>query len=112
MEPIKTLAGGSLYSPLLGAELRQVGEFLRVIDPTTGLPFLTPMETQERLTDTEGRLTDVQGRLTDAKEQLSLEKRGRLVMQEQLSEEKQARLAMEETLRDALARLAERNPSA
>jgi hypothetical protein len=35
------------YSPLLGTELRVIGQWLRVIDPATGEPFPLPEEVKE-----------------------------------------------------------------
>jgi len=37
----------SIFSPALGLELRVVGSWLRVIDPATGLPYLTPEEERQ-----------------------------------------------------------------
>ncbi len=89
LEPLATRQGGALYSPLLGAELRQVGASLRVIDPQTGEPLLTAMEVQEQWADTREQLAGAR---------------------EQLNHEKRARLAAEEALQAALARLAAIEP--
>ncbi len=98
LEAMGTLPSGSIYSPLLGAELRQVGAYLRVIDLETGQPLLTPDETRVHLRD---------------------ETRARLAVEERLSNERRARLAAEEsaasmgeTLRRALERLGEQAPPA
>jgi hypothetical protein len=37
------------YSPLLGTELRVIGQWLRVIDPATGAPLRIPEESEEAL---------------------------------------------------------------
>ena len=110
LERMATEPDGSIYSPLLGAELRQVGEFLRVIDPATGFPLLTPDETRERLTNTEGRLvttqerlSDAEGRLSDAEARLGDERRTRQAVEERAA-------YTEEALRQALARLGEQRP--
>ncbi len=98
LEPLAMEPGGSLYSPLLGAELRQVGAFLRVIDPATSVPFLTPDETRERLSTVEGRLSDTEGRLSD-------ERRTRVAAEERAA-------YAEDALRRALERLGEQAPPA
>ncbi len=103
LEQMETLRDGGLYSPLLQAELRQIGAYLRVIDPQTGQALLTPAEVQDLLIDTEGRLTD--------------ERRTRLAAEERLIDERRTRLAAEEraayaeeALRQALERLGEQRP--
>jgi len=78
-----------VVSPLLGAELRPVGIYLRIIDPATGLPFRTADEERHDRIAAEGRA--------------ALEEQGRLA-----AEERAARA--EAALRDALARLADRQP--
>jgi Uma2 family endonuclease len=40
---------GSYYSPLLGTELRVIGQWLRVMDPATGQPFPLPEEVKAAL---------------------------------------------------------------
>lgn len=44
LEPLSYLPDGGIFSPLLGAELRVMGQWLRVIDPRTGLPVPRPHE--------------------------------------------------------------------
>ena len=43
-EPLPVLPGGGIRSEALGAELRVVGRWLRIIDPTTGVPVTIPDE--------------------------------------------------------------------
>jgi Uma2 family endonuclease len=86
LEPMTPRSSGAIDSPLLGAELRQVGIYLRVIDPATGLPIRTADE----------------------------ERHDRRVAEERALLEEQARLAAEDraaraeaALREALAKLGE-----
>ncbi len=69
------LPTGAVVSPLLGAELRPVGIYLRAIDPATGLPFRTADE--------------------ERRDRIAAEERVRLLAMERTSEE-QGRLAAEE----------------
>lgn len=96
LEPMETLPGGSIYSPLLGAELRQVGEFLRVIDPQNGSVIMTAEEDRRVRIATQGQLAAAQEQLADAQEQLAATEEARVA-----AEERAARA--EEMLRDALA---------
>ncbi len=95
LAPLTLLSTGAVVSPLLGAELRPVGIYLRVIDPATGLPFRTADEEQARIAEEQARLA--------AEERLALEGQARLA-----AEERTARA--EAALRDALATLADRQP--
>lgn len=88
--------GQSIESPLLGVEMRMVGQYLRLMDPRTGQPFPT-IEEVEQLRDaaevslraTEALLTGTEASLRDA--------------------ESRAALA-EQHLQEALARLARLEP--
>ncbi len=84
LEPMAPRSNGAIASPLLGAELRQVGVYLRVIDPATGLPIRTPDEERH-----DRRV---------AEERALLEERARLA-----AEDRAARA--EAALREALAKL-------
>jgi hypothetical protein len=53
--PLSTWRGRSIVSPLLGLELRVVGGWLRVINPATGKPYLSPHEQQAQLRAAERR---------------------------------------------------------
>ncbi len=103
LAPLTLLPTGAVVSPLLGAELRPVGIYLRVIDLATGLPFRTAEEERR------DRIA--------AEERAALEEQGRLAAEERAALGEQARLAADEraaraeaALRDALARLADRQP--
>ncbi len=103
LTPLALLPTGAVVSPLLGAELRPVGIYLRIIDPSTGLPFRTADEERH------DRIA--------AEERAALEEQGRLAADERAALGEQARLAADEraaraeaALRDALARLADRQP--
>jgi Uma2 family endonuclease len=52
---LPTRRGRSIVSPLLGLELRVVGGWLRVINPITGKPYLSPREQQTQLRAAERR---------------------------------------------------------
>jgi Uma2 family endonuclease len=58
--------GRSIVSPLLGLELRVVGGWLRVINPATGKPYLSPREQQAQLRATERRAWQEAQRRKDA----------------------------------------------
>ncbi len=53
--PMASLAGGGLWSGVLGAELRLVEQQLRVIDPVTGVPVPLPEELDLALDAAEAR---------------------------------------------------------
>jgi hypothetical protein len=53
--PLPNPTGGSMVSPLLGLELRVVDGWLRVINPTTGLPYPSPQEQHAQLVAVERR---------------------------------------------------------
>jgi len=89
LAPLTLLPTGAVTSPLPGTELRPVGVYPRVIDPATGLPFRTAEEERR------DRIA--------AEERAALEEQGR-----QAAEERAA--CAEAALRDALARLADRQP--
>ena len=90
LEPMPPLPNGGIMSVLLGAELRPMGIYLRVIDPATGVPIREPDE----------------------------ERRDRLLAEQRAAEETRARMdaeerarRAEEALRGALAELARRQQS-
>lgn len=98
LEPMAAESNGAIVSPLLGAELRQIGIYLRVIDPATGVPIRTPNEERH-----DRRV---------AEERALLEEQARLAAEERALSEERARLAAEEraaraeaALREALAKL-------
>jgi Uma2 family endonuclease len=53
--PLAIQRGRSIVSPLLGLELRVVGGWLRVINPATSKPYLSPREQQAQLRAAERR---------------------------------------------------------
>jgi Uma2 family endonuclease len=80
------------YSPLLGAELRVIGPWLRVINPATGEPMPIPDEIEAAR-----KLAEERERQAEEREQAAEERRQR---------EAAARQAAEAALRQALAELA------
>ncbi len=108
------------YSPLLGADLRVMGEWLRVIDPTTGLPLLLVEELEQTLHATEQqRRREIMARLAAeererqeaqaraaAEERARQEALARTAAEERAHQEAQARAATEAALQAALAELA------
>jgi len=124
LTPLALLPTGAVVSPLLGAELRPVGIYLRIIDPATGLPFRTAdEERRDRIAEERARIA-AQGRANAAQGRANAEKRARIAVEERarLAEgradaEERARIAVEErmaraeaALHDALAKLADRQP--
>jgi len=103
LEPMETLAGGSIYSPLLGAELRQVGEFLRVVDPQTGAIIMTAEEDRRVRIATQGQLVEARERLVAAEQARVAAEQARVAAEERA-------VRVEEMLREALARLAGEAP--
>jgi len=131
LAPLALLPTGAVVSPLLGAELRPVGIYLRIIDPATGLPFRTAdEERRDRIAEEQARIAaegradteerariaaqgraalEEQARIT-AEHRVTLEEQARLAAEGRLALEEQARLVAEEraaraevALRDALA---------
>jgi len=92
MEPLAALAGGGVWSPLLGTELRPLamariewrpaGVWLRVIDPRTGEPIPVAEEEHHELQAT--------------REQLTVEERARLAAERRAADEERARLAADQ----------------
>jgi len=110
LAPLAFLSTGAVVSPLLRTELRPVGIYLRIIDPATGLPFRTADEERRDRIAAESRAAlEEQARLV-AEERAALGEQARLAAEERAALEEQGRLAAEAALRDALARLADRQP--
>jgi len=124
LAPLALLPTGAVVSPLLGAELRPVGIYLRIIDPATGLPFRTAdEERRDRIAEEQARIaaegranTEERARLA-AEGRATLEEQARLAAEGRLALEEQARLVAEErvaraeaALHEALAKLADRQP--
>jgi Uma2 family endonuclease len=80
------------YSPLLGTELRVIGQWLRVIDPATGAPLRIPEESEEAL-----QQEIIARHAAEERERQAEEREQQEII---------ARLAAEEALRQALAELA------
>jgi len=129
--PLALLPTGAVVSPLLGAELRPVGIYLRIIDPATGLPFRTADEERRgRIAEEQARIA-AQGRAdTEEQARLAVERRAE-VAEERADAEKRTRIAEERTriavekraelaeeraaraeaaLHEALTKLADRQP--
>jgi Uma2 family endonuclease len=69
LERRAALPGGGIRSPLLGAELRQVGIYLRVIDPATDEPFPEPDEERRDRLIAENRALVAEDRVLAAVEE-------------------------------------------
>lgn len=65
------LASGGIFSEVLGAELRVIGQWLRVIDPATGEPLPMPEEEPELRLAAEKRLAQEQAARQVAEERLA-----------------------------------------
>jgi len=110
LTPLALLPTGAVVSPLLGAELRPVGIYLRIIDPATGLPFRTADEERhDRIAAEEQVRLLAAERTTEEQARLAAEGRATLEEQARLAAEGRAARA-EAALRDALAKLADRQP--
>ncbi len=105
---------GAYYSEVLGAELRVIGHWLRVIDPATGLPFplveelehnLSRAEQQRRNAEAERRREAVARKAAEEREQRAEEERQREAVARKAAEEREQR-AEEERQREATARRA------
>jgi Uma2 family endonuclease len=99
------LASGGIFSPLLRVELRPIGQFLRVIDPTTGRPRPTIEEldlgyetVQHQLTATEQQLVQEREAWRSMEQQLA-------TARQQLVQEEEARRALEQRIAQAEAAL-------
>jgi Uma2 family endonuclease len=92
--------GKRIVSPLLGLELRVVDGWLRVINPTTGLPYPSPQEQHAHLLATERRAWQEAERRKEAEE-------ARQAAEARVSEEAAARQAAEARALDAEARATE-----
>jgi hypothetical protein len=90
------IADERIHSPLLGVELRVIGEWLRVIDPRTGEPVPDPDEAW-RLWHEEARARLAAEQRAEEAEQL------RLAAEQRAAEEAQGRLDAGARLRAALA---------
>ncbi len=110
LAPLALLPGGGVASPLLRAELRPVGIYLRLIDPATGLPFRTPEEEHRDRVAAQER-ADLAEERADAEKRVRIaEERTRIAVEKRaaLAEERAARA--EAALQEALAKLADRQP--
>jgi Uma2 family endonuclease len=104
MEPLQYLPSGGIASPLLQAELRPEGQYLRVLDLQTGQPIPTAGEIEDLYEAARTRLDQVEQARREADVRAARE------AEERQAAEERARQA-EEALRAALARLQEQGPA-
>ncbi len=117
MEPLERLPSRGIASPLLSAELRPVGQYLRVIDPRSEQAVPTIQQIEDWY-DTAHRLLDLEMQARKlADERAAVERQARQLADERAAFEAQARQEAEERARRAeeapraaLARLQQREP--
>jgi Uma2 family endonuclease len=106
-EPLTQLTDGMGYrSPILGTELRVIGDWLRVIDPVSGEPLLIPAELAAARREAEERAAHQTERARRESERAHREAQRAYSEAQRADREAHARQGAEAALQEALAELA------